>query len=183
MAGHRFTNLATQHLDLETHFVRSDERGIIWKAYENDSVPFPRNSVGAIEGQRLCREWGSRTAFSSDSRYAIHYQYTDTSVGTYWCATFVEDEIGPPMAITTGARFEDAKWFRGWDTQRHSVSQCPNGACCAPGGAAEDRWQGQVWSSVRPNSHVLAAMPVETIPGVDLAEIYDFLDRHATEMR
>jgi hypothetical protein len=39
-----------------------------------------------------------------------------------------------------------------------------------------------VWSSVRPNSHVLAAMPVETIPGVDRAEIYDFLDRHAAEI-
>ena len=47
MAGHRFTNLATEHLDLETHFVRSDELGIIWKAYENDDVPFPQNWVGA----------------------------------------------------------------------------------------------------------------------------------------
>jgi hypothetical protein len=32
---------------------------------------------------------------------------------------------------------------------------------------------------VRPNSHVLAAMPVETIPGVDLTEVYEFLDDHA----
>lgn len=182
MAGHRFTNLATTHLDLETHFVRSDEGGIIWKAYENDAVPFPHNAVGAIEGQRLCREWGTRQAFASESRYAIHYQYTDTPVGTYWCATFVEDNAGPPMAITTGVRFEDAKWFRGWDTKRHSVSQCPNGACCAPAAADVDRWDGRVWPSVRPNSHVLAAMPVETIPGVDQAEIYDFLDRHEAEM-
>ena len=182
MAGHRFTNLATEHLDLETHFVRSDELGIIWKAYENDDVPFPQNWVGAIEGQRLCREWGTRRAFASDSRYAIHYQYTDTSIGTYWCATFIEDNAGPPMAITTGVRFEDAKWFRGWDTKRHSVSQCPNGACCAPAAADVERWEGRVWPSVRPNSHVLAAIPVETIPGVDQAEIYDFLDRHAVEM-
>lgn len=182
MAGHRFTNLATEHLDLETHFVRSDERGIIWKAFENDAVPFPRNSVGAIEGQRLCREWGTRQAFNSEARYAIHYQYTDTSVGTYWCATFVESEFGPPAAITTGTRFEDAKWFRGWDTKRHTISQCPNGACCDPATAAVDRWDGRVWPSVRPNSHVLAAMPVETIPGVDRAEIYDFLDRHAAEI-
>jgi hypothetical protein len=29
---------------------------------------------------------------------------------------------------------------------------------------------------VRPNSHVLAAMPVETIPGVDMVEIYEFLN-------
>ncbi|MEN8041952.1 MAG: ImmA/IrrE family metallo-endopeptidase, partial [Actinomycetota bacterium] len=90
MAGHRFTNLATEHLDLGTHFVRSDDQGIIWKAYSNNGVPFPKNSAGAIEGQRLCREWGTRQAFVSDARYTIHYQYTDTSSGTYWCATFVE---------------------------------------------------------------------------------------------
>ena len=182
MAGHRFTNLATQHLDLETHFVRSDERGIIWKAYENDAVPFPRNSMGGIEGERLCREWASRQAFASDSRYTIHYQYTDTAEGTYWCATFVEEDDGPPTAITTGVRFEDAKWFRGWDTQRHTVSHCPNGACCAPTAAEAERWEGRMWPSVRPNSHVLAAMPFEAIPGVDRVEIYEFLDRHAAEI-
>ncbi|MCP5112886.1 MAG: ImmA/IrrE family metallo-endopeptidase, partial [bacterium] len=31
MAAHRFTNLATRHLELPVHFVRSDELGIIWK--------------------------------------------------------------------------------------------------------------------------------------------------------
>jgi hypothetical protein len=181
MAGHRFTNLATEYLDLRTHFVRSDDQGIIWKAYENDDVPFPRNSVGAIEGQRLCREWGTRQAFASEARYAIHYQYTDTERGTFWCATFVEDEDGPARAITTGVRFEDARWFRGWDTQRHSVSQCPDGDCCRPAARLDTRWDGNVWASVRPNSHMLAAMPVETTPGVDQVEIYEFLDRHAAD--
>lgn len=182
MAGHRFTNLATEHLGLETHFVRSDEAGIIWKAYENDGVRFPQNAAGGVEGERLCHEWGTRRAFTSDSRYAIHYQYTDTPVGTYWCATFVEDEDSPPVAITTGVRFEDAKWFRGWDTARHSVSHCPNGACCTPSPEASERWGGRVWPSVRPNSHVLAAMPFEAIPSVDHVEIYEFLDRHAAEI-
>ncbi|HHC09309.1 MAG TPA: helix-turn-helix domain-containing protein [Actinobacteria bacterium] len=179
MAAHRFTNLATEHLGLATHFVRSDEQGIIWKAYENNDVPFPKNSVGAIEGQRLCREWGTRRAFRSDARYAIHYQYTDTSRGTYWCATFVEEDREPPAAITTGVRFEDAKWFRGWDTDRHSVSRCPDGDCCRrPPEELAARWEGLVWPSVRPNSHVLAAMPVETVPGVDMLEILEFLEAH-----
>jgi XRE family transcriptional regulator, fatty acid utilization regulator len=178
MAAHRFTNLATQHLGLRTHFVRSDEQGTIWKAYANDGVPFPQNSVGAIEGQRLCREWGTRQAFISDSRYTIHYQYTDTSGGTFWCATFVEEDRDPPHAITTGVRFEDAKWFRGWDTERRSRSQCPDGACCRePADGLSDKWAGNSWSSVAPNSHVLAAMPVETIPGVDQVEILEFLER------
>ncbi len=178
MAGHRFTNLATEHLGLPTHFVRSDDQGIIWKAYENNGVPFPRNSAGAIEGQRLCREWGTRQAFSSDARYTIHYQYTDTLGGTYWCATFVEANREPPSAITVGARFEDAKWFRGWNTERRSVSGCPDGECCRT--VSDDmaiHWDGHARASVKPNSHVLAAMPVETIPGVDRVEIYEFLSQ------
>ncbi len=178
MAGHRFTNLATQHLGFGTHFLRSDDQGIIWKAYSNNGVPFPKNSAGAIEGQRLCREWGTRQAFTSDARFTIHYQYTDTSEGTFWCATFVETAQEPAHAITVGVRFEDARWFRGWNTERHSVSKCPDGACCRfVSEEAAERWNGYAWPSVRPNSHVLAAMPVETIPGVDMVEIYEFLTR------
>jgi predicted transcriptional regulator/DNA-binding XRE family transcriptional regulator len=181
MAAHRFTNVATAHLALPVHFVRSDDQGIIWKAYENNGVPFPRNSVGAIEGQRLCREWGTRQAFFSDDRYAMHYQYTDTAVGTFWCGTHVDPTRVPLNAVTVGVRFEHAKYFRGRDTNRHSVSRCPDGPCCRrPGDELAARWEGFAYPSVRPNSHVLAAMPVETIPGVDLTDVYEFLERNAT---
>ncbi len=180
MAAHRFTNLATEYLGLSVHFVRSDERGIIWKAYETNGVPFPRNSVGAIEGQRLCREWGTRQAFHSEDKFSMHYQYTDTSVGSFWCGTHVEAGHEPLAAITVGVRFDDAKFFRGRQTDRHSVSRCPGEGCCrSPSGDLASRWDGWAWPSVRPNSHVLAAMPVETIPGVDLTEIYEFLDGQA----
>ncbi len=180
MAAHRFTNLATEHLDLHVHFVRSDEQGIIWKAYENNDVPFPKNSVGAIEGQRLCREWGTRQAFHSEDKFSMHYQYTDTSAGTFWCCTHVEAGRQPMGAITVGAAFDEAQFFRGRQTNRHSVSRCPEPACCRnPAGELASRWEGWAWPSVRPNSHVLAAMPVETIPGVDLTELYEFLDDQA----
>jgi predicted transcriptional regulator/DNA-binding XRE family transcriptional regulator len=180
MAAHRFTNMAAEHHDLPVHFVRSDEQGIIWKAYETDDVPFPRNSVGAVEGQRLCREWGTRRAFHSDDKYAMHYQYTDTANGTYWCGTHVDPTREPLNAITVGVRFEHARYFRGRDTDRRSVSRCPNGLCCRrPPEALAARWDGWAYPSARPDSHVLAAMPVETIPGVDVAEVYEFLDRHA----
>ena len=180
MAAHRFTNLATEHLGLPVHFVRSDDGGSIWKAYENNGVPFPRNSVGAIEGQRLCREWGTRQAFHSEDKFSMHYQYTDTSEGTFWCGTHVEAGREPLNAITVGVRFDDAKHFRGRQTDRHSVSRCPGEDCCRnPSGELASRWDGWAWPSVRPNSHVLAAMPVETIPGVDLTEVYEFLDEHA----
>ncbi len=180
MAAHRFTNLATEHLGLRVHFVRSDEQGIIWKAYENNDVPFPKNSVGAIEGQRLCREWGTRQAFHSEDKFSMHHQYTDTSGGTFWCCTHVEAGREPMSAITVGAAFDDAQFFRGRQTNRHSVSKCPDPSCCRnPAGELASRWEGWAWPSVRPNSHVLAAMPVETIPGVDLTELYEFLDVQA----
>jgi predicted transcriptional regulator len=180
MAAHRFTNLVTQHLMLPVHFVRSDEQGIIWKAYENNDVPFPRNSVGAVEGQRLCREWGTRQAFSSPDKYAMHFQYTDTADGTFWCSTHVDPTRETLNAVTVGCRFEHAKYFRGRDTKRHSVSQCPDGICCRrPQAELANRWDGWAYPSVRPDSHVLAAMPVETIPGVDLTELYEFLDKNA----
>lgn len=182
MAGHRFTNLATEHLGLGTHFVRSDDQGIIWKAWANNGVPFPKNSAGAIEGQRLCREWGTRQAFSSNARYTIHYQYTDTATGTFWCATFVETSREPASAITVGVRFEDAKWFRGWNTERRSVSACPDGDCCRHiSEEMAEHWLGYARPSVRPNSHMLAAMPVETIPGVDIVEILEFLTEQEAE--
>ena len=50
MAAHRFTNLATHHLDIPCHFVKNDESGIIYKAYENDGVVFPADAVGRDRG-------------------------------------------------------------------------------------------------------------------------------------
>jgi transcriptional regulator with XRE-family HTH domain len=138
MAAHRFTNLATKHLDLTVHMIRSDEDGIIWKAYENDHVPFPADPDGAIEGQRE-----------------------------------------PLHAVTVGTTFDQAKWFRGRDTDNHTASSCPDGDCCRrPPSDLIARWEGMVWPSARPHSHVLAALPAGTFPGVDMTEIYEFLERH-----
>src|SRR5215831_70304 len=41
MAAHRFTNLPTHHLGLPCHFVKNDEAGVIYKAYENDGLVLP----------------------------------------------------------------------------------------------------------------------------------------------
>ena len=41
-AAHRFTNLATHHFGIPVHFTRVHESGIVYKAYENDGVRFPR---------------------------------------------------------------------------------------------------------------------------------------------
>ena len=84
MAGHRLTNLATEHLGLTLHFLRSDDEGVVWKAYENDGVPLPQGTDGTIEGEHLCRNWGTRQAFHTQDSLSLLYQYTDTPSGKYW---------------------------------------------------------------------------------------------------
>jgi predicted transcriptional regulator/DNA-binding XRE family transcriptional regulator len=182
MAAHRFTNLATVHLDIPVHFVRSDGEGSIWKAYENNGVPFPEADDGGIEGERLCREWGTRQAFHSEDKFAIHYQYTDTPTGTFWCGTHIEADRTPPHAITLGARFEDVRWFRGRDTKRHSVSHCPDGPCCRTASQAlARRWHGYAWPSPAIHTNIPKPLPAGTFPGVDLAEVFEFLEEHDRE--
>ena len=56
-AAHRFTNLATDHLDVPVHFLKVHDSGVISKAYENDNVVFPTDALGSVEGQNCCRWW------------------------------------------------------------------------------------------------------------------------------
>lgn len=179
MAAHRFTNLATRHLAIPVHFVRTDESGTIFKAYENDGVVFPADAHGAIEGQRVCRNWGARNVFRSAEKFSIHYQYTDTPTGSFFCVNHVEAGRDPHHAVTVGTPVADARWFRGRLTSRRATSRCPDGACCQrPPAELAARWEGYAWPSARAHSHVLAAMPAGTFPGVDTADVYAFLERH-----
>ena len=178
MAAHRFCNLITRHTDIPVHFVRSDEDGIAWKAYENDGVPFPIDEDGVIEGQRLCRYWGARTAFKSPEKFATHNQWTDTPAGTYFCSTFIEVDRTPTDAVTVGTPLATARYFRGQETNYRLASGCPDPSCCrrAPRELSE-RWAGQMWPSVRSQSHVVAAYPEGGFPGVDMTDVWEFLEQ------
>src|SRR6202000_986079 len=76
MAAHRVTNLITHHLDVPCHFVKNDPSGVIYKAYQNDGGVFPADATGAIEGQRMCRQWSGRQVFAADDRYSPYCQYS-----------------------------------------------------------------------------------------------------------
>jgi XRE family transcriptional regulator, fatty acid utilization regulator len=182
MAAHRFTNLATHHLGLTCHFVKNDESGIIYKAYENDGLVLPADATGAIEGQRMCRQWSGRQVFASADRFSPHYQYSDTPSGTYWCVAHVDPGRERGSAITLGTGYQNSRWFRGRDTVKRMVSRCPDGDCCQrPPADLAARWEGMAWPSARAHSHILSALPTGSFPGVDDAEVYDFLDRHSGE--
>ncbi len=182
MAAHRFTNLATHHLDLPCHFVKNDAGGTIYKAYENDGVVFPADSTGAIEGQRMCRLWSGRQIFAAPDRFNPFYQYSDTPSGTYYCVACVDPGSERGFAITLGVRFDDARWFRGRDTTKRTKSTCPDPSCCLrPPARLAARWEGMAWPSARAHSHILSALPFGSFPGVDEADIYSFLERHEQE--
>ena len=179
MAAHRFTNLATHHLDLTCHFVKNDASGVIYKAYQNDGVLFPSDGGGAIEGQRMCRYWSGRQVFASTDRLSPYFQYSDTPSGTYWCTAQVDTGPERGFAITLGVPYDDSQWFRGRETTRRTVSACPDGECCQrPSTALSARWAGRAWPSARAHSHVLLALPSGNFPGVDEADVFEFLERH-----
>ena len=185
MAAHRLTNLLTRHFGIPVHFQRSDADGLLWKAYENDGVLFPSDVDGTIEGQRLCRWWSSRQAFESEDSFSMHYQYTETVAGTFWCCTHIGVEQDRGTAVTIGTRESEAHWFRGSDTPRHTVSRCPDPTCCRrPASDAVRRWEGRAWPSARDHSHFVSGLPTDTVvfspyPGVELSDVYSFLDRHS----
>ncbi|MET8155572.1 helix-turn-helix domain-containing protein [Sphaerisporangium sp. NPDC005289] len=180
MAAHRFTNLATHHLDLACHFVRNDAGGIIYKAYENDGIVFPADEQGAIEGQRMCLRWSGRQVFLSPDRFSVYHQYSDSPTGTYFCIAHVDPSRERDFAITLGVPYRESRWFRGRETTNRTKSNCPSGDCCRrPPAELTQRWEGYAWPSARGNSHVLAALPPGSFPGVDEADVYSFLERHA----
>ena len=178
-AAHRFTNLATRHLDLPVHFMRISSSGVIYKAYENDGVHFPADATGAIEGQRVCRYWTARVVFDQPDLSSAYQQYTDTNSGTYWCTAVIDKTPAGLFSVSVGLPYADAKWMRGRDTAERSRSRCPDPTCCAlPPADLAQRWGGIAWPSARVHSHLLAAMPPGVFPGVDQTDVLAFLERH-----
>lgn len=179
-AAMRLTNLATVKLGIPLHFLRVGDDGALFRGYENDGLQFPRDATGAIEGQLICRRWAAREAFARRDVATEYYQNTDTPAGTYWCSTQTGSGDTGAFSITVGVPYAHAKWFRGRDTQVRKVSTCPDPACCArPSPELAERWAGAAWPSARMHQQVLAALPRGAFPGVDDAEVYAFLDRHA----
>ncbi|MFC5338724.1 helix-turn-helix domain-containing protein [Leucobacter denitrificans] len=181
-AAHRFTNLATRHLDLRVHHYRTDGDGVLVRGYENDGLPYLVDDAGAIEGELLCAKWGGRTAFHRTNRTSEFYQYTDTPAGTFWTSVQTGEAEQQAFSISCGVPFDDARWFRGRDTQVRKHSTCPDPSCCrTPPQVLRERWEGKAWPSARMHAHVLSPLPTGTFPGVEDTSMYEFLSKHAPE--
>lgn len=186
MAAHRFTNLATVHFGIPTHFLRTDPDGVITKAYENDGIPFPTDADGALEGERVSRQWGARQAWGASDSFLLHYQHTTTDRGDYWCVTYVETATErTPHAITLGTSAAHAAVFRGSDTLKRVNARLADNH---PDPTLIDRWDGVAWPSAAERSYVLSALPPSSrpftpYPGVDMIDVYRFLDRQSRNRR
>ena len=181
-AGMRMTNLLTQHLGMSLHFLRVDSTGAITRVYENDDLPLPMDVTGAVEGQRVCRKFQARAAFTQQNRTVEHHQYTDTPSGTFWCSTQTGSSSDGEFSVTVGVPFDDARWWRGRETGDRAVSTCPDESCCRrPSTELTERWNGRAWPSARVHTHMFSPLPRGAFPGVDDNEVYNFLARHASE--
>ena len=182
MAAHRLTNLATRHLDIPMHFMRADEEGLISKAYENDSVPFPTAADGSLEGVRVPSSWAPRQVFHSEDTYSTHAQYTDTAHGGFFCVTQVDTTRDLGHTVTVGTTEAHARCFRSSETTRRFT---------AAGVADDETTDGgtdihgieQVWASARDRDFVLGTLDaldgaLAPSPGVAMTEVHAFLDRH-----
>lgn len=182
MAAHRFTNLATKHLGIPVHFLRCNPDGVVSKAYENDGIDYPADKDGTVEGMRVSRHWGVRQAWQASQSFMMHYQHTSTDGGEWWCATYIEDASTNPYAVSIGTTSELAKHFRGGDTIRRADASSSR---TAPDPELVARWESVAWPSAAQRSHVLTALPPSSgefspFPGVDLVDVYRFLDRQRT---
>jgi len=180
-AAHRFTNLSTTHFDIPVHFMKVNVDGTITKAYENDDVNFPTDSMGAIEGQRVCRHWTARVVFDIPDRFNPYSQYTDTPTGTYWCTSRVQSSASGEYSVSLGVPFNQVGYFRGRETTSRSQSTCPDPKCCrqAPQ-ELESRWANTYWPTTSTPSSLLTTLPLGNFPGVDRTEVFEFLERHNT---
>ena len=178
MAAHRFTNLATIHLQIPVHFMKINSSGVIYKAYANDGVDFPTDSSGAVEGQKVCRYWTAREVFSTADWSQPYQQYTDTPAGTFWCTAVAERGEHESYSVSVGTPYQHVKWFRGRETTHRSRSRCPDPSCCQlPPRELAAKWADASWPSARVHSALLASLPAGAFPGVDQTEVLQFLER------
>lgn len=113
-AAHRITNLMTHHFGIPTHFEKVHPSGIIHKAWSNDGILFPTDHTGAVKGQRACRYFSARQAFSATNRLVTHFQYTDTPAGIA-CAHMGRSVLAFRTARLTHARRHARRGLPGVD--------------------------------------------------------------------
>ena len=164
------------------HFVRNDEGGIIYKAYENDGLVLPADATGAIEGQRMCRYWSGRQVFAVAGPLLAVLPVLRHAVGHLL--------VRGPRRPGPGARLRDHPGRAATSTRGGSAAgRPPTGrrraartATAASGRPPGSPPAGRAWPGRRrgPTRTSCPRCPPGSFPGVDETDVYAFLEHYET---
>ena len=123
MATHRFTNLATQHLEIPCHFLRTDSEGVIDRPTRTTGWRSPRRSMAATKVSGFHAS-GFAPSLERHRQLPVHSQYTVMDLGEYFCTTYIETETDRhPYAVSLGTPAPFAHRFRGSNTLRREYAR------------------------------------------------------------
>jgi hypothetical protein len=153
--------------------VKNDASGIIYKAYENDGVVFPATSGRRSRAAAVSSQSGRRV-FGAADRFSPYCQYSaPRPVPTSAWPRSIRGPIASRHAL--GVPFGAlVPWPGGDHARRFGL---PDGECRYPG-----RWpNGGKGAPPSPGRTRTSCRVVRQLPGVDDADIYEFLDQHARD--
>ncbi len=182
-AALRFTNLATSHLDMTLHFLRVGGDGALLKGYENDGLRLPTDVTGLDRGpvglQEVERAHGVRAHQPHDRVLPVHrhagghvlVRHADRAHG---CRGVLDHRRRAVRAgeVVPRARDDAAGVVDAAPTRAAAAARPTDSPSAGPA---------QAWPSARLHAHVLSPLPSGTFPGVDDAEVYEFLEAHADQ--
>ena len=171
MAAHRFTNLATKHLGLPVHFLRTDPEGVIEKAYENDGIPYPTDDRWRARGRAGVAPMG-RTPSVAVERFVLTPLpvHPDRRRRVLVCHLLRDRRrLSAPSRIGTTAAH--ARYFRGANTLRRVNARTVDNE---PDPDLVGRWEGVSWPSAAERATCCPRCPrrqrpFTPFPGVDLS--------------
>ena len=181
MAAHRFTNLATQHLELPVHFVRTDEAGTHLQGVRERRGGLPGRPGRGDRGAAACRFWAAPPGVLGRALPRLLPVHRHPA-GDLLLLEPAGDPAGAGRSRSPSGCRTCSRAGSAGGTPRPAPSRAAPTRPAAP--TRRHRWPGagSGWPGRPPRaqSHVLAALPPGAFAGVDLTEVYAFLDRHAT---
>ena len=184
MAAHRFTNLAYQHLGVESHFIRTDSLGHISKSFAIDGLELPVHSLDPRRSSRVCTKWSASRVFRQARAFCPLYQISVGAGQGYFCISRIPDEPGlQKISITVGCRRKDGAIFRGYREAEevevgNSQPLCSIQPCCkrAPPEVVSS-WENRCRFTARRAGDPLGTVTGHNVLTEDMHELYNFLEK------
>ena len=120
---------------------------------------------------------GRAPVFGAADRFSPYCQYSATPSGTFFCVSQVDPRADRGFAITLGVPYEHSRSFRG-QRRRSGCGRPARTASAASGRRRTGGPLGRHGVAVGPGALPRPVRAAGIFPGVDEADVYEFLDRH-----